>query len=238
SARREAGQTQQLHERAQYAFATLETELQLAGYFGTAGAPAALRAADMPEPAQRCGLDLVQRLDLALQVAASWTLPCDPRGDGAVPESDVLTVRRVSARGSHAAQEGRAQWLSRVTDPLGGHLYWRGDAPWSEPASPGEELRDLILRVYYVARSADGDPSVPALRMKSLTSIAGVPAFIDTEVMPGVENIQVELLPPALAPRAVRVHLRIRTDASGARAGSAPRTLDTSRYFTVRNAAS
>src|SRR5690606_26943400 len=108
SARREAGQTQQLHERAQYAFATLEAELQLAGYFGPAGAPAALRAADIPEPAQRCGLDLVQRLDLALQVAASWTLPCDPRGDGAVPESDVLTVRRVSARGSHAAQEGRA----------------------------------------------------------------------------------------------------------------------------------
>ena len=45
--------------------------------------------------------------------------------------------------------------------------------------------------------------------------ITGAPAFIDTEVMPGVESLQVELLPPT-APRSVRVSLRVRADAADA----------------------
>src|SRR5690606_12346918 len=36
AARRDAGQLQQLHERAQYVFASFEPELQMAGYFAAA----------------------------------------------------------------------------------------------------------------------------------------------------------------------------------------------------------
>jgi len=236
-ARREAGELQQLHERAQYVFATLEPELQLAGYFGTGSAPAPLRAEDIPEPALRCGVDLVRRLDLPLQVTHGWALPCEARGGGAVPASHVLTVRRVSARIAASGPEpGRAQWLSDSTHPAAGRLYWQGDAPWSAAAVPGRELRELILRIYYVARAADGDASSPALRMKSLTSIAGVPAFIDTEVRPGVEALHVELLPSPAAPRALWVRLRVSADATTVRASATSRVLDVTRYFRLRNA--
>jgi prepilin-type N-terminal cleavage/methylation domain-containing protein len=237
-ARSVAGELQQLHERAQYVFATLEPELQLAGYFGSASTPAPLRAEDVPEPAARCGLDVVQRLDLPLQAEPGWALPCSASGGGAMPASHVLFLRRAAARIAAGPQAGRAQWLSHATDLGGGGLYWHGDAPWASGDEPGKELRDLILRIYYVARESDGDAASPALRMKSLTSIAGVPAFIDTEVMPGVEDLHVELLPSPATPRALRVRLRVRADASTVRAAATPRVLDVTRYFRLRNAAS
>jgi prepilin-type N-terminal cleavage/methylation domain-containing protein len=237
AARSDAGQLQQLHERAQYVFASLEPELQMAGYFGTGTAPAPLNAGDVPEPILSCGLDVIRRLDLPLQSAPAWPLPCAPRGGGAATSSQVLIVRRVSSRLATAPEPGRAQWLTSATNPQAGRLYWQGDAPWT-PYVAGVQLRALILRIYYVARAADGDAATPALRMKSLTSIAGVPAFIDTEVMPGVEDLQIELLPSAAAPRWVHVRLRVRANASAVRRGAPPQSLDVTRRFSLRNATS
>ena len=44
-----------LHERAQYVFATLETELQMAGYFAGAR-PAAVAETSIPDSAASCGV--------------------------------------------------------------------------------------------------------------------------------------------------------------------------------------
>ena len=117
--------------------------------------------------------------------------------------SQQLVLRRASAQ-PVAATTGRAQWLGAMT---AGELTWN-EAPAAAP--PATERRDLLLRVYYVARAADGDAATPALRMKSLTAVAGQPAFVDTEVMPGVESLQALLLPDATAPRSVRLTLTLR----------------------------
>jgi hypothetical protein len=235
AARRDAATLQQLHERAQYAFATLEPELQMAGYFATGAPPVALDEDGIPEPARRCGGELVRRLDLPVQVMAGWELPCEARGGGALPATSVLVTRRVSARLAESPVNGRGQWLSTTGDAGPGQLFWQGEAQWSPiDAAGGRELRELLVHVFYVARSADGDAALPALRVKSLTSIAGTPAFIDTEVMNGVEDLQVELLPSPSAARALRVRLRVRADPA-LRAGP-PRTLDVTRHFTLRNA--
>jgi hypothetical protein len=225
SARRDAGALQELHERAQYVFASLEPELQMAGYFGDA-APAPQDVASIPPPALRCGPEPIRRLDLAVESMPQWTLPCEARGGGAAAGSQVLVVRRASARMATGPAAGRAQWM---TVGGAGSLYWLGDAPWSNAAQgTGGELRELIVRIYYVARESDGDPSLPALRVKSLTSIAGVPAFLDTEVMHGIEQLQIELQPSPAAPQSVRVRLRVR---------AAPGTREITRHFTLRNAA-
>jgi hypothetical protein len=234
AARRDAARLQQLHERAQYVFASLEPELQLAGYFGHGGRPGPLQVVQIPEPARRCGTDLLQRLDLPVETRREWTFPCNANGGGAVPGSQVLVLRRVSARVAIAPEAGRAQWLAGPADSQG-QLFWHGEAP-SPVAMLGAELRELIVRIFYVARTADGDDSSPALRMKSLTSIAGVPAFIDTEVMSGVEDLQVEVLPSPADPRSLRVQLRVRGDAGGLRDAGA-QTLEVARHFTLRNAA-
>lgn len=236
SARRDAATLQQLHERAQYAFATLEPELQMAGYFGTDPAPAALAEGELPEPAQRCGVDVVRRLDLPVQVMTRWDLPCEARGGGLVTGTHILVTRRVSARLADASEPGRGQWLSQAADPGAGRLFWQGESDWSPAAvARGEELRDLLVHVYYVARSSDGDPALPALRMKSLTSIAGAPAYIDTEVINGVQDMQAELLPSPAAPRALRVRLRVRADGP-VRHGAMVPTLEVTRHFALRNA--
>lgn len=234
--RRDAGGVQQLHERAQYALATLEPELQMAGYFGDGPAPAALGMEQVPEAARRCGAGIVSRLDLPLQSLAGWSLPCDARGGGAMAGSDVLIVRRLSARTATRPEAGRAQWLAGGARPQMARLYWNGEAPMSPAAAAGEPLRELLVRIYYVAHAADGDASMPALRVKSLTSIAGVPGFIDTEVVNGIEQLRIQLLPSATAPRAIRVQLRVRADTARRGAAQVPDALEVSRLYVLRNA--
>ncbi len=147
----EASLEQVLNERAQYVFATLEPELQMAGYFGQAAAPTPLAPESIPLAAQDCGLALVQRLDRAVEVAAGYELPCAAGGSGAMNSSQQLTIRPRLAQLA-AAVSGRAQWLGTATT---GQLVWN-DATGVQPAA-GAERRDLLLRVYYVARAADGD---------------------------------------------------------------------------------
>jgi len=227
---REASIEQVLHERAQYVFATLEPELQMAGYFGPSPAPGPLAADSIPLAAQSCGVDLIQQLDQPVEAATDYELPCAARGGGALPNSMQLLIRRVSTQFT-AATTGRAQWLASIT---AGQLSWNEIG--TSPAPPGTERRDLLVRIYYVARAADGDAATPALRVKSLSSIAGSPAFIDTEVMPGVEALQAELLPAAATPRSVRITLTLRTDQAQMRTRQALRRLTITRQFTLRNA--
>lgn len=232
--RRDAGLLQELHERAQYAFGTLEPELQMAGYFGPGPAPSALSSAGIPVPALRCGTEIITRLDLPVQVLSGWTLPCAAQGGGHRAGSQVLILRRVSARLAAAAEPGRAQWL--ISAPAAAGLHWQGDADWTPAAhAQGAELRDVILRIYYISRNADGENGLPALRVKNLTSIAGAPAFIDTEVMHGIDDLQVELLPSPSSPTSARVRLRVRAQAGTVR-GAPAQVLEVTRHFTLRNA--
>lgn len=233
-ARRDAAQLQELHERAQYALASLEPELQMAGYFASDEAPHSVDG-DLPESALRCGPGVIRRVDLAIEVHSTWSLPCTPQGGGQVPGTQVLVLRRASARPASGPEAGRAQWLANAMTGTG-QLYWLGDAPWSPDAAVrGEDLRELVLRIFYVARNADGEPGLSALRVKNLTSIAGSPAFIDTEVMNGIEDLQVELLPAGDNPARVRVQIRVRAQGRPVRGTSAPQVLEASRVFTLRN---
>jgi Tfp pilus assembly protein PilW len=206
-----------LHERAQYVFGTLEPELQMAGYFGAAAHPQLSNmTAAMSGAATSCGNTMAWPLQPAIRVIEDWSLPCSAQGRGAQPGSDVLILRRASTRIA-AGPDGALQLLQD---------------------SPQPELRDLHVRIYYVSRAADGDSNTPALRVKSLTAIAGAPAFMDTEVMPGIEDLQIDLQPDTTAPRSVRVRLRVRADAADVRAGEAPAMLALERRFHLRNATS
>jgi prepilin-type N-terminal cleavage/methylation domain-containing protein len=225
----EARVEQILHERAQYVFATLAPELQMAGYFGAAPPPAPLDQASIPPGALRCGLALPRRLDVAVEVAPTYQLACAAHG-GAMDNSMQLTIRRASARPA-AAAPGRMQWLSSMTQ---GRVAWNDTGSTATPT--GMQRSNLLLQVYYVALAADGDPSTAALRVKSLGSFAGSPAFIDREVMPGVQKLQATILPAPDAPRSVRVTLVLCADQADRRAAQPLRRLTITRDFTLRNA--
>jgi len=217
-------------ERAQYVFGTLEPELQMAGYFAAARPDSPLPEAAIPLPVRHCGAALIARIDRAVERLATLPARCVASAT-LLTGSDVLVVRRVSAHAS-AARAGRAQWITTLDPQPRGELAWNGQLP---PGMQDPELRDLVVRIYYVARSADGDAGTPALRAKTLTEIAGAPAFVDTEVMPGVESLRMELLPPD-TPQSVRLTLRVRADAADVDLPDARRALSLTRQFTLRNA--
>jgi hypothetical protein len=107
-------------------------------------------------------------------------------------------------------------------------LFFDGRAPG--PVDENNEVRDLEVRTYYIANNSVGHAGWPALRVKSLTEAAGAAQFRDEEIMPGVEDLQVEFgiveqqrirfVAPELPMErgaqlvSVRVWLRIRADAT------------------------
>ena len=54
-------------------------------------------------------------------------------------------------------------------------------------------VRDLEVRTYYIANDSVQRPDWPALRVKALTESRGAAQFRDEEILPGVEDLQVEI---------------------------------------------
>jgi hypothetical protein len=189
----------------------------MAGYFGSGPRAVPHDTTVIPASALQCGRGQML-LDHGVEVSDNrYALPCPAQGGGAMGGSDVLTVRRASSQQAQP-EPGRMQLL---TSGIGS-------------AAP-TQLRNLLIRSYYVARSADNDSSTPALRVKSLSAISGRPAFIDTEVMPGIESLQVELQPDPVNARLAIVTLTVRADAADQRAGEPLRRLAVTRHFRLRN---
>jgi hypothetical protein len=75
-----------------------------------------------------------------------------------------------------------------------GVLSLFGDGAVPGPLDQNAETRDLEVRTYYVANNSVGRPGWPALRVKALTESQGAAQFRDEEVLPGVEDLQVEFM--------------------------------------------
>lgn len=236
-------------ERARFALATLEPDIQMAGFYGlsmrggdfgwlSAGdavgaAPASalrqesLPLAAAPDAAHECGNNFA--IDLATAIQASddvygFGIPvrmgCQPNG-GARTGADTLTIRRAGSSVS-PPEVGRIQLLVDRSDERKRWLLADGTLPAGLTLTPGRfQCHDLEVHSYYIANDSVGQRGTPSLRVKSLTSVAGVPSYLDTEVMPGVEDLQIRLqtesgiydpshLPAGAQVRAVQIWLRVR----------------------------
>jgi type IV pilus assembly protein PilW len=251
-----------LHDSARHASAVITSDIEHAGFFGptsvtaaevvrggaTLAAGAALAQPDdtdavaavagLPAGAHDCGVNFA--VDLLQPVQGSdnhFALgrdagDCEPAASAgrASETADTLTVRRGSLAVA-TPRAGRVQLYSAAlssVSPL--RLFADGNPPG--PVDADHEIRDLEVRSYYIATDSVGRRGWPALRVKTLTESRGVAQFRDEEVMPGVEDLQVELavataqsgatvvryLPPGSADRrtsrvvAVRFWLRLRSD--------------------------
>ena len=87
---------------------------------------------------------------------------------------------------------GRLQVYSRTRSSAGPLLLFaEGRAPG--PVDPDHVVRDLEVRTYYIANNSVERPGWPALRVKALTESRGAAQFRDEEILPGVEDLQVEM---------------------------------------------
>jgi type IV pilus assembly protein PilW len=154
--------------------------------------------AGLPAGAHDCGVNLLVDLFTAVQSSnnayppASTAPDCAPTASagGARPGADTLTVRHASDT-SVDLQPGRVQLYSRGPE---GHglvtLFADGQAPG--PVDRNAEIRNLEVRRYYIANNSVERRGWPALRVKALTESRGAVQFRDDEVLPGVEDLQVE----------------------------------------------
>jgi type IV pilus assembly protein PilW len=211
-----------VQEQARFVFSFIEAELQLAGGYGltnNAGAVmlrsslvsddvgvehlrqvAAVPAALIPLAAHACGRNFAVDLMLAVQgsndefaLGPNSTDACEPQGGGYLAGTDTLTVRRASTLRESALAGNQLQlYVNRLAASADRILVGIPEPP--EALRPGvTEVRNLVVRTFYVSQDSDGRPGVPALRMKRLRELdhpAG--AFEDEELAAGVEDLQVQ----------------------------------------------
>lgn len=193
--------------------------------------------ANLPAGGHDCGINFAVDLELPVQgsnnrfVVGSGAIDCAPTASagGARVGSDTLTVRHASLKAVEP-RAGRLQIYTRRLAVFGAHdLFADGRAPATDEHNV---VRDVDVRTYYIANNSVERPGWPALRVKALTEAAGRAQFRDEEVLPGVEDLQVEFgvadgaavryLSPDLATLrvhrvvAVRLWLRIRADVTEA----------------------
>lgn len=211
-----------LQDSARHALTVVLSDVEHAGFYGFTPATAARLTRDgatqaeadalaqpgadrwvaavpgLPAGAHDCGVNFavdvfrpVQGTDNSFGLGrdARACAPSSTAG-GAAAGADTVTLRHASLQAVDA-HAGRLQVYSTglsSTAPL--ELFADGHAPG--PVDATHEIRDLEVRSFYVANSSVGRAGWPALRVKSLTEASGVAQFRDEEIMPGVEDLQVE----------------------------------------------
>jgi len=133
------------------------------------------------------------------------TLPLDAAAPGltwttaAMASSDTLTVRRAAVCSADpnnngdltdstcpVQQAGRLQICSTRNSAV---LFSDGLTPCAN--WPAAQLSNLSVTTYYIDTNSD-QAGLPALRRKVLTSAGGAVRFEDQEIIPGVEDFQVQ----------------------------------------------
>lgn len=191
-----------LQETARYAFSILESDVRMANYWGLVKGAFLIegQAAQSAGPllsgaANDCGTNFIVDLNTNLQgsnnqfaFGPSPTTSCNPYGttsgtNGAVTTADTLTVRRASTVTSDPTTNNVAHICSTRVNGL---LHTDTTAC---TASPNGQGNALIVNAYYVSRNSTQQTGLPSLRRKKLTI---GPAFQDEEIIPGVEDMQVQ----------------------------------------------
>jgi type IV pilus assembly protein PilW len=209
-----------LQENGRYVFSVLEADLQLAGYYGFSNQPYTLKfisKGDLSIPvkatdlqtgktavigtgaADDCGKNFA--VDVIATVAGSESKypfdlgSCPPLGGGYSVDTDTLTIRRSSlppTDGVGTATANTVQILANRLSPTNQFVLADGTLP-SEPKLLKNviQLRDMVVRTYYISQDSTSPDvkGLPALRVKALAS---GPAWDDTEIMRGVEDLQVQ----------------------------------------------
>ncbi len=250
-----------LQDQSRHALSVIVRDLEHAGSYGfgldaqrlrlvrdgdpsrVVAAGADLRQGASPVPLEAsihdCGVNFAVDLSRAVEASNNrYALGIDPShcqptasAGGAVNGADTLILRHATERASPAP--GRLQLYSnRFATQSGQALFIDGRSPGA--STTDERIFDVVVRAYYVSRNSVERTGWPALRAKTLTSIAGAPAFRDEEILPGVEDLQVQFgiadsatagavmrfVDPDAAellthpPRAVRVWMRIRAEST------------------------
>jgi type IV pilus assembly protein PilW len=189
-----------LQENARFVLDAIEPDVRMASYFGLTtrswrvdGRATPMQAAAFAV-AGDCGVNWSVFLDAEVDGtnnAYAWA--CAPFG-AAQAGADTLVVRRVVEEPEAVLQNNVLYVQSARGDP-GGRIFTGTAIPAGFLAATSEAHR-LVANGYYVDQTSTLDTpgnAVPSLRVKTLTGspLLGV-RVVDQEVLPGVEDMQIQ----------------------------------------------
>ena len=188
-----------LQENARFVIDAIEPDVRMANYFGlttrsnkvqgraTPADPQTALIVQTDDCARNWSVNLASEVDGTNNLGA-WPWADCPASGAFVATSDTLVVRRV-AEDSDAVVQPNTLYVqsARFQDSQ----LFVGAVPGGYPAGTSQSFR-LVVNGYYVSQNSSldtpGNP-VPSLRVKTLG--AG-PLVVDQEVLPGVEDMQVQ----------------------------------------------
>ncbi|HEY5624173.1 MAG TPA: PilW family protein [Gammaproteobacteria bacterium] len=192
-----------LQENARFVLDALEPEIRMASYFGLTSRANKIQGRATPLEPTPAGLGVGNdcgpnwSINLLEEVGGSnngYTWACAAFGDGPQNSADTFVLRRASGRPVLPPLDAGTMYIqsARFQDSqlFSGALIPAGYVPDTS------QTHALIVNGYYVSTNSTldtpGSP-IPSLRMKTLVGGALGPRLIDQEVLPGVEDFQVQL---------------------------------------------
>jgi type IV pilus assembly protein PilW len=189
-----------MQETARYAMSVLEPEIRMSNYWGLMKGAETISNKRRPtddtdfggDAATTCGRNFALDLENNIQGwDASYGAGCAAEGEETAADSFV--VRRAAVTQSTAARGvGNALRIcsSRVLGILVTDTTSTGcDSAYE--AVPSGQVNDLIVNYFYVDQRSD-IPGVPSLRRWSLTAPDVAPDMVPDEIVPGVEDMQIQ----------------------------------------------
>ena len=179
-----------LQETARFALDALEPDIRLARYWGLNSEPARI---NVPAGvAVTCdGVDVTNwALDLASAVDASddnFNLDCAAFNDAPRAGSDVLILRHAEPWQGGVEPAPDVQRLQVRTTLNRGQVFNDGVGP---TLGVDSSTNNVVINAYYVSDESSFDSNQPSLRRLTLRSNG---TLGEEEVIPGVENLQVQL---------------------------------------------
>jgi type IV pilus assembly protein PilW len=173
----------------------LATALEMRQFAARAGDPPPSAVASLPAGAHVCGMNFAVDVMLPVQgsndvFALGRGATCKAYRGRPQAGADTLTLRRVETQAS-APEAGRIQiYASRLASRTSQLMFADGTAPGGVGAD--RRVHNFVVRTYYIARDSVSQNDFPALRVKTLTRSGAGVLFDDDEVMPGVEDLQVQ----------------------------------------------
>lgn len=182
-----------LQENARFAMSHLEPDLRLANFWGLTNRSDTIdRRKGQPNQLGAIGSDCADRfyidLDRPVEGANGTNAPYAACINGASYQagSDILVVRHASADPVVVLDPTR---LHLQSDRTRGSLFVGGVIPAGFAPPPASVTHRMAVSAYYVAPTSTTLGNVPSLRRQTLVS---GPAIVDEEVIPGVEDFQIQ----------------------------------------------
>ena len=180
-----------LQESARFALDTIEPDIRLARYWGRNAEPALVTVPAgivVPCSSSPDVADWVLDIGRAIEVSDdNYDLPCPAFANSPRAGSDVLTLRHAEPWTGGVEPTAEAGRLQVQTSLAQGQIFNDGTAPdlGTEAAT-----HNVVLSAYYVNARSSYDTSQPSLRRLTLRANGSLG---EDEVIPGVENLQVQL---------------------------------------------